>query len=301
MIRRAFGGRWRQTRLGALVLVSLALCGLLSGAKCYPPGTRVVVFVQGIYTSFDASGTQGSLAENHRFETMKAAFLAKGYDPASLLDFSYAGGSVSANGTWHPNDYTCEQTDRLPVDNLVPLEQMLTDYRKAHPNAHFTLVGHSLGGYLAFLEAARDAGRPAGQKLGIDVVVTLDAPLKGVDADKKIILDLLPCTKTYLAGADILAQKLDPATPSVRQYQAAVMAQAGIRSATLGNEFDCLYNTAHCVAGGTWVNDVDTQFLDGQASISHRYLIDTPAFVSHDAIVADPNVIADTVAFVGAP
>ncbi|MDP9236757.1 MAG: lipase family protein [Chloroflexota bacterium] len=291
----------RVVRGRAAALTLLAICGLMSGAKCYPPGTRVVVFVQGIYTSYDASGTQGSLAENHRFETMKAAFLAKGYDPASLLDFSYNGGSVSADGTWHPAAYGCEQTDRLPADNLAFLEQMLKDYRRAHPNAHFTLVGHSLGGYLAFLEAARDAGRPAEQKLGIDVVVTLDAPLKGVDVDKKIILDLLRCDKTYLAGADIVAQKLDPSTPSVRQYQAAVMAQAGVRMATLGNEFDCFYNTSHCVAGGTWVNDVDTQFLEGQASISKRYQIDTPAFVSHDAIVADPNVIANTVAFVGAP
>ncbi len=79
------------------------------------------------------------------------------------------------------------------------------------------------------------------------------------------------------------------------------MAQAGVRMATLGNEFDCLYNTSHCVPGGTWVNDVDTQFLDGQASISKRYQIEAPPFLSHDAIAADPNVIADTVAFVGAP
>ena len=35
--------------LGALVLI--AACGL--GARCYPPGTRVVIFIEGVYTSYD--------------------------------------------------------------------------------------------------------------------------------------------------------------------------------------------------------------------------------------------------------
>lgn len=283
------------------MLSLLSLLALFSGVKCYPAGTRVVIFVQGIYTSYDANGTQESVGEARRFDAMKAAFVARGYDRSVLLDFSYAGGSVSSDGIWHPATYTCEQTDRAPATNLAPLEQMLKDYRRAHPNVHFTLVGHSLGGYLTFLEGARDAARPADQKLGVDVVVTLDAPLKGVDADKKIVIDLLPCNKTYLAGGDIVAQKLDASTPDVRRYQAAVMAEQGVRLATLGNEYDCLFNTAHCIPNSPFVDDTDSQFLPGQASISKRYLIDSPPFLSHDAIVADPNVIIDTVAFVGAP
>lgn len=283
------------------VLPLLVLLALMSGAKCYPAGTRVVIFVQGLYTSYDTSGTQGTLAEDHRFEALKDAFAAKGYARTSLLDFSYAGGSVSSDGAWHPADYTCEQTDRFPADNLAVMEQMLKSYRKAHPNAHFTLVGHSVGGYLAFIEGARDAARPADQKLGVDVVVTLDAPLKGISADKKIIIDLLPCNKTYLAGGDLVARKLDVTTMDVRRYQAAVMAEAGVRVGTLGNEFDCLFNTLHCVAAGTWADDTETMFLDGQASVSKRYRIEASPFLSHDVIVADPNVVIDAVAFVGAP
>ncbi len=289
--------RWRR---GLLVLPFLALFALISGAKCYPAGSRIVIFVQGIYTTYDATGTQGTEDEPHRFDAMKAAFVAKGYDKSSLLDFSYAGGSVSLDGVWHPAAYTCELTDRLPDANLAPLEQMIRDQRKAHPSAHFTLVGHSLGGYLSFLEGARDAARPPEQRLGVDVVVTLDAPLKGISADKKVIFDLLPCSKTYQAGADIVSQKLDPRTADVRRYQSAVMAEAGIRVAVLGNEFDCLYNTNRCIGGSSFVDDSDSQFLDGQASISKHYLIASSAFNSHDAIVANPDAIADTVAFVGA-
>jgi pimeloyl-ACP methyl ester carboxylesterase len=286
----------------ALAVVSmLAMAAMFSSAKCYPPGTRVVVFIQGIYTAYDAGGTQGSLVESHRFETLKAAFLARGYKASALLDFSYAGGTVGADGSWQPAPYGCELTDRLPDDNLAPLEKMLVDYRARHPDAHFTLVGHSLGGYLAFLEGARDAARPAANKLGVDVVVTLDAPLSGVSADKKAILDIVPCAKTYLAGADLVAQKLDPTTPATRRAQTAEMAAQGVRLATMGNPWDCLWNTGYCLPGGTWVDDSGTQFLNGEASISNAYAIQAPALASHDAIVADANVARDTVGFVGPP
>jgi len=290
-----------RLRTAAFALPLLVLMALLTGARCYPPGTRVVIFMQGIYTSYDVTGTQPNGIEPHRFDTLKAAFVARGYEASSLLDFSYAGGTVDAAGGWRPAPYECALTDRTPADNLVPLEQMLADLRKKKPGAHFTLVGHSLGGYLAFLEGAREAARPEADMLGIDVVVTLDAPIKGISPDKKMIIDLLACDKTYLAGADIVAAKLDPATPDIRRDQSARLAAQGIRLATLGNTFDCLYNTGHCVPGGPFVDDGDTQFLSGQASVSLTYYIESPAFLSHDAIVADPAAVRDAVAFVGAP
>ena len=274
---------------------------MLSSAKCYPPGTRVVVFIQGIYTTYDAGGTQSSLVEDHRFDTLKTEFLARGYKSSALLDFSYAGGTVAADGSWRPAPYDCDLTDRRPDDNLAPLEEMLAGYRARHPDAHFTLVGHSLGGYLAFLEGAREAARPPSAKLGIDVVVTLDAPLSGVSADKKTILDVIPCDKTYLAGADIVAQKVDPATAATRGAQTAQMAAQGVRLATMGNPWDCFWNTGHCLPGGGWIDDSGTQFLSGQASISNSYPIETAPLASHDAILADASAVRDTVAFVGPP
>jgi pimeloyl-ACP methyl ester carboxylesterase len=290
-----------RLRTAAFALPLLVLLALLTGARCYPPGTRIVIFMQGIYTSYDATGTQPNGIEAHRFDALKAGFVARGYGASSLLDFSYAGGAVDAAGAWRPAPYECALTDRSPADNLAPLEQMLADLRRRKPGAHFTLVGHSLGGYLAFLEGAREAARPDAGRLGIDVVVTLDAPIKGISPDKKVIIDLLPCDKTYLAGADIVAAKLDPATPGLRRDQSALMANRGIRLATLGNTFDCLYNTAHCAPGAPFVDDGDTQFLPGQAAVSLPYSIESPALLSHDAIVADPDAIRDAVAFVGAP
>lgn len=294
---------WRLGRARPLsvLLVLATLATLLVGARCYPPGTRVVIFMQGIYTTYDAGGTESTIVEGQRFNVLKNDFGAKGYTRAALLDFSYAGGVVANDGTWRPNPYPCELTDRRADDNLAPLERMLGDYRAHHNNAHFALVGHSLGGYLAFLEGAREAGRPKEAKLGVDVVVTLDAPLQGVSADKKLVLDaVVACNKTYLAGAEIAAEKLDPATAGLRAAQTRAMAEDGIRLATYGNALDCLWNTAVCVPALPWVDDSATQLLPG-AAVSQMYRVSSVALASHEAILADAGAGADAVAFVGAP
>jgi hypothetical protein len=288
-------------RFAALTILSLMIAGaaLFAAAKCYPPNTRVVVFIQGVYSTYDASGTAPDGIEAHTFDTLKQAFIAKKYDPAKLLDFSYAGGGVSSDGVWHPAPYGCEITDRQSDANLAPLEQMLKDYRAQHQKAHFTLVGHSLGGYLAFLEGAREAQRPDAQQLGISEVVTLDAPIGGVNADKKLVLDIsTPCTKTYLAGGELVGVREDPTTPATRAAQGAAMAKDGIRLATLGSADDCLYNLPSCAGFGT--DDTDSQFVPS-AALSRSYEIHVDPFVSHFAILTDAAAVADAVQFVGAP
>jgi pimeloyl-ACP methyl ester carboxylesterase len=283
----------------ALPLLLLVI--VFAAARCYPANTRVIVFVQGLYTTYDESGTQETVVEGQRFNVLKNGFLARGYPRSSLLDFSYNGGAVTSSGAWQPSPYACEDTDRRATDNLVPLEQMLRDYRSRHKDAHFALVGHSLGGYVSFLEGAREAARSEADKLGVDVIVTVDAPLKGVSPDKKTLIDIIPCDKTYIAGAEIVAQKFDAATATLRADQASMMSRQGIRLATLGNDWDCLWNTGHCLPGGTWVDDRDTQFLPGAAAVSTAYQVDAAPLLSHDAILADPAAVHDAVTFVGAP
>ena len=301
----ASGGSRTKPRLRAYIFTALTLSlavvsSLVGGAKCYEPDTRVVVFVQGVYTSLDEEGTQTSWVEDHRFEHLKAAFVKQGYTQRDFLDFSYNGGEVTSRGEWRPEPYDCAETDQPTAESVAGLEKMLRDYREKHEGVHFTLVGHSLGGYIAFATAADDAARPEDERLDIDVVVTMDAPLLGTAADKKIILDLVDCEKTYEAGGDMVAAKGDPRTPSLRAQQAAAMAAAGIRLGTFGNENDCLYDPTVC-AGGTWADDTATQFLPGQAAVSVPYVIESGALQSHDAILVHAPALADVVAFVGAP
>lgn len=290
---------WRRVwRAGALI-AAMALVALATGAQCKPDEDRVVVFLQGLYTAYDEGRPQRTALEEHRFDTIKGALRERGYDDARMLDFSYAGGTLSSSGGWRPAEYACEDTDRPLTESVETLERMLRGYGARHRRAHFALVGHSIGGNVAMLAGARDAARPEGERIGITSVVTLDAPLHGVSPDKKVIIDLVPCEKTYLAGAELVALRADPATPGVRRLQAAVMAQEGVWLATFGNENDCLWNPAYC-AGGEWAYDADTQFIENAAAV-RRFVVDAPPLLSHDAILADPAAVAEVAAFIGAP
>jgi len=291
--------RHRWFTFPALIVLVLG-SGIAVGAKCYEPDTRVVVFIQGIYSTLDEEGTQTSYAETDRFDALKASFIARGYTSSDLLDYSFNGGQIARDGGWHPEDYDCEDTDRPLEGSVDVLEEMLRDYREAHPGVHFTLVGHSLGGSIAFLAGARDAERLQEVRLDIDVVVTLDAPLLGVSADKKIITDLVACEKTYAAGAELVAARADATTLARRARQAAAMAEAGIRLGTFGNTNDCFYYPALC-AGGTWADDRLTQFLPGHAAVSMPYAVQSAILESHDAILTHPAALAEVVTFVGAP
>jgi pimeloyl-ACP methyl ester carboxylesterase len=284
----------------AFFVLLLSSFVLLTGARCGEPGTRVVIFVQGIYTTLDEDGTQTSFAEDHRFETLKEAFIAAEYKPEQLLDYSYNGGEVDRGGVWAPEPYECAVTDRPIIESALVLEKMMRDYRDEHPDAHVTLVGHSLGGYIAFVAGTREAARSKDARIGIDGVVTIDAPLLGVSADKKTIIDLaIPCDKTYLAGAELVVARGDASTAVHRAEQARAMAAAGVRLATIGNKNDCLWNTAFCL-GGTWIDDSPSQYVEG-TEFSKQYEIVADPLASHDAILIDPIANGDVVSFVGNP
>src|SRR5437588_4262501 len=110
----------RRRRLLLLpVLALLPLLALISGAKCYPPDTHVVVFIQGLYTSYGPDGTTSVGVEPHTFDTLKQAFVAKGYPAARLLDFSYNGGTIAPDSSWVPREYSCEITDRASSESLA--------------------------------------------------------------------------------------------------------------------------------------------------------------------------------------
>jgi pimeloyl-ACP methyl ester carboxylesterase len=284
-----------------LLVVMVAVLASNVGAQCYPPGSRVVIFMQGVYSSLDAEGTDDIGWEDHAFDKLKASFVSAGYNESQLLDFSYRGGAISEQGAWTPNIYACSDTDRVSDANLAVLEKMLRDYRAKHPDAHFTLVGHSLGGYLAYLEAVRESARPDGDRLHVDVVIALQAPLNGVSADKKLALDAaVSCPKTYNAAAEIVADKLNPDIGSLRASQVAAMKAAGTRLATLGNNGDCLYNLSNCLAAASIVDDTQTQYIDS-ADLVKRYHIESHTPISHFAVIAYPQALLDIIAFVGPP
>lgn len=289
----------RYLRRLLLVPMLALIAAATMGAQCHPPGSRVIIFMQGVYTVLDDNGTMDVAWEDHAFDKIKGSFVKAGYNDAQLLDFSYNGGTVSPAGDWIPKNYACTDTDRPSDQNLVPLETMMRDYRAKHPDAHFTLVGHSLGGYLAFLEGERESRRAAADRLGIDTIVALEAPLRGVAADKKIALDVaIGCPTSYTAVSELVVDKANPDIEAVRMAQVDAMRAAGMRVATLGNNNDCLYDLPACSTGTfSSINDAPTQYIEN-ADLVKKYTIQSQPFLSHFVF---PQLLIDLPLFVGAP
>src|SRR5207237_3692278 len=93
------------------LLALLPMLALFSAAKCYQPDTRVVIFIQGLYTSYGPDGTTSVGVEPHTFDTLKFALETKGYAAPRLLDYSYNGGWSAPDGSWIPRDYGCQTAD----------------------------------------------------------------------------------------------------------------------------------------------------------------------------------------------
>lgn len=230
---------------------------------------------------------------------MRQAFREAGFPDERLLDFSYTGGHVDDEGRWVPQDYDCLDTDRPTEEAIDRLDAMLRAYREAHPKAGFVLVGHSLGGYIAFELAAREATRP--EKVGLSAVVTIDAPLLGASADKRAVLDLVDCDgKTYAAGADLVRLAVDPAEREAQLASAEAIRADAIRLATVGNAADCLYYPTPCGLPGPFADDRATQTLEG-ADLALYEAIASGPFESHDVATAYAPYVDAIVRFAGPP
>lgn len=266
---------------------------------CPPPGERVIVFVQGLYTGMENGRTSVGPLGEHRFATLRQAFRNAGFPDERLLDFSYNGGLVDESGRWAPDDYDCLDTDRPTAESVDRLDEMLRAYRRAHPKAGFVLVGHSLGGYIAFELAEREAQRS--DKVGLSAVVTIDAPLLGANADKQAVLDLVGCDgKTYAAGADLVRLAVDPSLRDAQLAAAAALRADGIRLATLGNASDCLYYPTPCGLPGEFADDRETQIIES-ADLALYEAIRSGPFESHEIATVYAPYVDAIVKFAGPP
>lgn len=78
-------------------------------------------------------------------------------EPHTIMRFSYTGGTMDSHGYWKPDDYDpCTSVNRFPLaQDVQTFDAMLDAYHRVFPNAHFIIVGHSLGG-LVGLQGAYD-------------------------------------------------------------------------------------------------------------------------------------------------
>ncbi len=130
--------------------------------------------------------------------------LKKTYPDADFLNYSYRGIDKLGN----PLPYTCEETFTHPISELVTrLKMQIIHYLELHPNTQVYVIGHSMGGVIAYglladMMIYGYLNFNGGQVLGI---ATMSSPLGGIPGFHGIYYALV--SHTYQVQCKVLASK----------------------------------------------------------------------------------------------
>lgn len=225
------------------------------------PRSTLFVFVRGLssfLTSAQATSQGGDGSDPYFFGTDVGLFSNKSqlgsflqsqrYPNARYLEYSYAP-PISTTSD-QPKPYTCQDTYDYPLaSHITGLSQQITAAIQNNPNTDVYLVGHSMGGIIAFGYLAsllehvgnivpfpRNGSRLKG-------VITLDSPLGGVtnNTTYKRLIFAVSFTCEGLEGANTVAVSqmqalFQTATSSTARAATASIVQTILKGSALPNQ-----------------------------------------------------------------
>jgi hypothetical protein len=278
----------------ALVTASDLTDTSISGAQATVHFARhkLIVLVQGISTSLSCEGSTCSpspparcsaAAPSHAFDSTIATLLANGFSASDILWYSYLAGRVGG-GQWVPNDYCAEDTGRTLRLSVLRLFHLIQETARANPNTDFYVVGHSLGGLIAFQSLGIAQNMPASTSLA--GIVTFDGVLGGAPRPDVRVLEFIVRRLEFLRLSSIflwkgpatgeVADLYDTATDHSQQGSTAKLLCDMLRlpeCAQAGTNADAVANNAN-VSVETFGNSNDAVFSPSQCDLLLPGLVD---------------------------
>ena len=197
-----------------------------------------VIFLSGLNTHCD-----GTPYNQMGFKYIRSHFSRIGlaYNDRQFLKYSYKGGMIK-DGRWHPNPYQPEDTGQPIQFSVLYLREMIEELSRHHPKDRFLLVGHSLGGRIAFDYVTKYHINEPGPIKG---VVTLNSPLTGSPYYRTDILASIRPIWGSIAVKQLAAEyqlKDELGIVKTRENSARKLHAKGIHLATFGTEHDFIVN-----------------------------------------------------------
>lgn len=213
----------------------------LNALEILPPKEKetYVIFLPGLDSHCD-----GSQYNCMGFEYIRSQFKQVGltYNDEHFLMYSYTGGKVQ-QGQWYPNPYNPADTGQPIQFSITHLKNMIEEFTFHHPGARYLLVGHSLGGRIAFDYVTKYHLEKPGPVIG---VVTLNSPLVGTSYYRAV--DILAAFRSVW-GSSVAKQlaaeyqlKNELGTVEQKKEAGRKMIEAGIYLATFGTRQDIIVN-----------------------------------------------------------
>lgn len=260
--------------------------------KAADPNTYII-FLSGLETFCD--GTPYNQMGFHYFRR-QLAHAGMSYKDKRFLQYSYKGGNV-INGSWNPNPYNHEDTGQPIEFSVLRLKEMIEEFSLHHPQARFVLIGHSLGGRIAFDYVAKyHLKRPEPVK----GVITLNSPLTGSPYTLINIMEhLRPCwgwiAVRQLAAEYQLRNELN--LLNNKKEAAHKMTEKGIGLATFATVQDVIV-----IPDTAYLKDKKGNPLGGGEIITVNILSSNlHELVGHRQILYEPRVADYIIQFITTP
>jgi pimeloyl-ACP methyl ester carboxylesterase len=192
----------------------------------------------------------------YQFSALRSALLERS-PSAVVVQYSYLGTSFDGCAA-SPTPYTRSDSAQDVELSKQVLRETLRALHEACDVERVVVVGHSLGGLIAFEALDRDAA------FGVTDLVTVDSPLGGVPLRLvQTCIDVGFCADG--AVAEYLAVRYSGSDASTIAEHAEALSRAGVRVSAWGNESDCFYNVGLCASfARAFVGGIDareTQWL----------------------------------------
>lgn len=134
----------------------------------------VVVYLEGVGSDTESVKDGG--------ETVERQLRDRGLE-YDVLTYSYNGGKMipvldrPGQDFWSGDFYACGDTSQWIGDSVNALRAMLRDYSRVYPGSEFILLGHSLGGVIAWTTTWQGTPALAQYDSRIAAVITFGSPL----------------------------------------------------------------------------------------------------------------------------
>lgn len=252
-----------------MLLRSLACLALVGFVAATPAAAQQAAVASDLTVVFVGGYGANLATATSDFSWLKAALAARSSN-AAFVQYSYAG--LSGQGcAASPAAYSAVDTAQdiaISKRNLVATLQTLHQSCGAN---HVVVIGHSLGGLVAF-QALADQPLP-----GVTDLITIDSPLGGAPADEiQTCIDWGLCADGPVAGYLAELRNDWSQTSADNAAKAARLAEAGVRVSAWGNPSDCLYNAAACMPFARVLlagyNSSESQWLGIPRAIRRDYL-----------------------------
>lgn len=183
-----------------------------------------------------------ALGETH-WEVLRQQFQMRGFSDANLLEYQYAGGSFSPDGTWNPNPGgVCESYSKASFLNF---RQMMLDMTQVRADHEIFLVGYSLGGFVstqALWYTMATPDDPAFQNL--TGIISIDGPMSGIGHERAALEYARGGSKACVDQSMVAWIEEVGQTPNryaVTEQRTSQALALGYKVGSFGNSVDCAY------------------------------------------------------------